>query len=137
MRQARRIRPRSGSHDPRRLFSAILSAVLPGLGQIVNRDQDLGRRFLYPSLIAVGIVWLVVQLVPLPELAATFVAPTMLTALLAVNVLVLGWRLAAVVQAFFSARYTAAPGRAGHFFSMFHIGGTDGTDSTPDRRSER
>lgn len=24
-----------------------------------------------------------------------------------------------------------------HFFSMFHMGGTDGTDSTPERRSDR
>lgn len=24
-----------------------------------------------------------------------------------------------------------------HFFSMFHIGGTDGTTSTPESRSER
>jgi hypothetical protein len=27
--------------------------------------------------------------------------------------------------------------RAPHFFSMFHIGGTDGTDRTPAMRSDR
>lgn len=113
MRQARRLRPRTGSTDRRRLLAAGLSAVVPGLGQLVNRDPELSRRFLLPTLAAIGLVWLVVELVPLAELVATFVSPTMLTVLLVANLVVLGWRLAAVVQAFFDRRFTVRPGRLG------------------------
>ena len=113
MRQARRVRPRNGPTDRRRLLAAALSAALPGLGQLVNHEMDLGRRYLYPTLAAALLVWLVVLLVPLPELAATFVSPTMLSALIVANLVILGWRLAAVLQAFFAARYSARPGRLG------------------------
>ena len=113
MRQARRMRPPSGPTDRRRLLAAGLSAVLPGLGQLVNRQTELGRRFLLPTLAAVVLAWLLVQLVPLPRLVATFVAPTMLSLLLVANVVILGWRLASVGQAFFDARFRMRPGRLG------------------------
>jgi LCP family protein required for cell wall assembly len=95
------------------LLAAGLSAVVPGLGQLANRESELGRRFLLPSLGAIVLAWLVVQLVPLPRLVATFISPTMLTLLLVANLAVLGWRLAAVGQAFFDSRHTVRPGRVG------------------------
>lgn len=106
------MRPPSGPSDRSRLFAAGLSAVLPGLGQLANRQTDLARRFLLPTLAALGLVWLLVQIVPLPQLAATFVSPTMLMLLIALNLIVLGWRIAAVGQAFFDARYRTNPGRS-------------------------
>lgn len=107
------MRPPSGPTDRRRLLAAGLSAVLPGLGQLANRQTELARRYLLPTLAALGLVWLLVQLVPLPRLAAMFVSPTMLTLLLVLNVVILGWRLAAVGQAFFDVRFRTGPGRLG------------------------
>jgi LCP family protein required for cell wall assembly len=107
------MRPPSGPTDRRRLFAAGLSAVIPGLGQLANRQTELGRRFLLPTVAALVLVWLVVQLVPLPRLAATFVSPTMLMLLLALNIIVLGWRIASIGQAFFDARFRVRPGRLG------------------------
>lgn len=107
------MRPPSGPTDRGRLLAAGLSAVLPGLGQLANHRKPLARRFLLPSLAVLGIAWLLVQLFSLPRLAATFVAPSMLSLLLVLNLVVLGWRLAAVGQAFFDRRFTIAPGRLG------------------------
>jgi LCP family protein required for cell wall assembly len=56
---------------------------------------------------------LVLRLVSLPRLLATLVSPTMLGALLVLDLVVLVWRLAAVAQAFFDRRFALPPGRFG------------------------
>lgn len=98
--QARR-RPEARPADGRRVTAAALSAVLPGLGQLVNGRTRLAAIFALPSLALVGLVWLSLLLSSPTRLAATLISPAILTAVLGLNILVLGWRLASVGQAFF------------------------------------
>lgn len=112
---ARRIRtaPASGPIDRRRLFAAGLSAIVPGLGQAFNRRRRLTAVFLIPSLLiatAVGLVW--ATQTP-TRIAAWAVAPTVLGALLTLNVLILLLRLVAVGQAFLDTRRHGPTGRLG------------------------
>ncbi|HVL53806.1 MAG TPA: hypothetical protein VM344_06045, partial [Vitreimonas sp.] len=94
-------------------MAATLSAVLPGLGQLVNGRHRLAKRLFFPFL-AVGVLgWLVVQVLSGPRLLATLVDPAVLSGLLVLNVLVLAWRVGAVGQAFFDRQFTLAPGRKG------------------------
>jgi polyisoprenyl-teichoic acid--peptidoglycan teichoic acid transferase len=112
---ARRIRtaPASGPIDRRRLVAAGLSAILPGLGQAFNRRLALTLLFLVPSLIvalALGVGW--ATQTP-TRIAAWAVAPAVLSALLTLNALVLGWRLLSVGQAFLDTRRQGPTGRLG------------------------
>ncbi len=87
--------------------------MLPGLGQLANGQPRLGTLFLAPSLVVLGIAWLIVQGTPTMRLLASLIAPSTLGAVLVLNALVLGWRLVAVVQAFADPRYRGRPsGRA-------------------------
>ncbi len=109
--QARRIRPETGPIDRRRLTAAGLSAVLPGLGQLFNRRTRLAALFLVPSLIVL-IVFVLLWATQSPtQLAARAMAPTVLGALLTLNLLLLVWRLLAVGQAFLDTRWHGTTGR--------------------------
>ncbi len=99
--------------DPRRLFAAILSAVVPGLGQALNGRRWLAPRLALPFLVVVGIAGLVVATQSPTRLVATLVAPLTMTILLAVNGAILALRLGATLHAFFDARYPGRPGRLG------------------------
>ncbi len=110
---ARRIRPDTGPLDRRRLAAAGLSAVLPGLGQAFNRRPQLAWLFLVPSLVLVAAVLLVVQLQSPARLLAWIVVPQVLAALLALNLLVLAWRLVSVGQAFLDLGPAGPTGRLG------------------------
>ena len=110
---ARRPRPEAGPIDRRRLLAAGLSAVLPGLGQAFNRRRQLTTLFLVPSLLLVAVVAVVWATQTPTRLAAWAVAPTVLGALLALNILLLLWRLLAVGQAFLDTRRNGPTGRAG------------------------
>jgi LCP family protein required for cell wall assembly len=112
---ARRIRsrPESGPIDRRRLAAAGLSAILPGLGQAFNRRQRLSFLFLVPTLSLVAIVGVVWATQTPTRIAAWAVAPTILGALLTLNVLVLAWRLVATGQAFLDTRRHGPTGRLG------------------------
>jgi LCP family protein required for cell wall assembly len=112
---ARRIRtaPASGPIDRRRLAAAGLSAVLPGLGQAFNRRARLSLLFLLPSLALVAIVGVVWATQTPTRIAAWAVAPAVLGALLALNVVVLAWRLVATGQAFLDTRRHGPTGRLG------------------------
>jgi hypothetical protein len=59
---ARRARTATGPTDQRRLFAAILSAVLPGLGQAFNRRPRPAAVFAIPSLVVLAVAWLLLQL---------------------------------------------------------------------------
>lgn len=114
---ARRIRPttadQSGPLDRRRLVAASLSAVLPGLGQALNRRSRLAALFAIPSLILVLIAVLLLQIQSPARLMAWIVAPQVLAAVLTLNLLVLAWRLLAVGQAFLDTRRHGPTGRLG------------------------
>ncbi len=110
---ARRIRPDTGPTDRRRLAAAGLSAVIPGLGQAFNRRRQLALWFLVPSLILLAVALLVVRLQSPTRLAAWAVAPSVLNALLLLNLVVLAWRLIAVGQAFLDTGRPGPTGRLG------------------------
>lgn len=91
----------------------MLSAIVPGAGQLLNRRFGLARWLIVPSLLVVGIAWLLFQLQSPARLAAWAISPTILQGLLVLNWLVLAWRLVAVGHAFFDGRYPPVPGRLG------------------------
>ena len=111
--QARRIRPDTRPTDVRRLTAAGLSAVLPGLGQLFNGRWQLAALFLIPSLIVLLLAVMLVAIQSPARLAAWVVSPQVLGALIALNALVLAWRLTAVGQAFLDTRRTGPTGRLG------------------------
>jgi LCP family protein required for cell wall assembly len=110
---ARRIRPETGPTDRRRLAAAGFSAVLPGLGQAFNRRAQLATLFAVPSLALLLLVVVLLQLQSPTRLLAWIVAPSVLGALLTLNLLVLAWRLLAVGQAFLDTRRAGPTGRLG------------------------
>ena len=110
---ATRIRPDTGAMDRRRLAAATLSAVLPGLGQAFNRRRRLTFLFLIPSLVAIGIGLLLLQLQSPVRLAAWVITPSVLGTVLTLNLLLAIWRLIAAVQAFLDTRWTGPTGRLG------------------------
>lgn len=99
--------------DGRRVAAAALSAVVPGLGQLVNGRARLAAIFALPSLALVLLVWLLLLLNSPTRLAATLISPGMLTAVLFLNVVALAWRLASVGHAFFDRWWRGLPSRAG------------------------
>jgi LCP family protein required for cell wall assembly len=110
---ATRIRPDTRPTDLRRLAAAALSAVIPGLGQLSNGRRRLAALFLVPSLILLLLGALLVGSQSPTRLAAWVVSPQVLGTLLALNVVVLAWRLLAVFQAFLDTSRTGPTGRFG------------------------
>lgn len=110
---ARRIRPNSRSNDRRRLFAAVLSGVLPGLGQAFNRRARPAAVFALPALALLGVAWLLLQLSSPAMLVAHAIVPSTLGLLLVFNGALLVWRLLAVLEAFVDRRYPGRPGRLG------------------------
>ena len=110
---ARRIRHQTGPTDRRRLAAAGLSAAIPGLGQAFNRRPQLAALFAVPSLVLLLLAIVLVQLQSPARLVAWIVAPQILGTLLAVNVLVLAWRLISVGQAFLDVGRQGPTGRLG------------------------
>ena len=111
--QATRIRPDTRPTDIRRLAAAALSALIPGLGQLLNGRRRLAALFLIPSLILLALGALIVSSQSGPRLAAWIISPQVLGTLLALNVLVVAWRLVAVGQAFLDTGRTGPSGRLG------------------------
>jgi LCP family protein required for cell wall assembly len=87
--------------------------VVPGLGQLFNRRPRLAALFLIPSLIILVVGLMLVQTQSPARLAAWVVSPQVLGTLLALNWLVLAWRLLAVFQAFLDTGRTGPSGRLG------------------------
>jgi LCP family protein required for cell wall assembly len=110
---ARRARPDTRPSDQRRLAAAVLSAILPGLGQAFNGRWRMAAIFAIPSLLLIGVTFLLLQLNSTTSLLARAVVPTNLTGLLVLNLVLLGWRLLAVLDAFGDRRYAGRPGRNG------------------------
>jgi LCP family protein required for cell wall assembly len=99
--------------DIRRTISAFASAILPGLGQLINGRRRLAQWFGLPVLLLLAIGILVVATRSPARLFASVVSPTVMGTLLTLNLVILGWRLASVAHAFFDRRYAGRLGRAG------------------------
>lgn len=99
--------------DIRRTGAAFASAVVPGLGQLINGRRRLAQWFGLPFLLLLAIAILFVATRSPARLFASIVSPTVMGTLLTLNVVILGWRLASVVHAFFDGRYAGRAGRAG------------------------
>ena len=111
--QATRIRPDTRPTDLRRLAAAGLSAVIPGLGQLYNGRRRLAALFLIPSLILLLLGIVVLQTQSPARLAAWIAAPQVLGVALALDVLILVWRLVAAGQAFLDPVRQGPAGRLG------------------------
>lgn len=111
--QARRLAPDSRPSDLRRLIAATSSSVLPGLGQLVNGRLRLALWLGVPSLLLLLAAWLYAHSDRPTMLVARMIAPSILGALLVVNVAVLAWRTLALLHAFADRRYPGRPGRLG------------------------
>lgn len=110
---ARRIRPDAGPTDRRRVTAAVLSSIVPGLGQAFNRRLRPALWFAVPSMLLILIVLVMFRISSPTRIAATVITPTTLAVVMLLNALVLLWRLVAVGHAFGDSRYRLAPGRAG------------------------
>lgn len=99
--------------DRRRLAAAMLSAVIPGLGQAFNRRRRLTFLFLIPTLGLLAIAMLLAQLQSPIRLAAWIITPSILGTVLTLNVLLALWRLVASIQAFLDTRWPGPTGRFG------------------------
>ena len=99
--------------DIRRTIAAFASAIVPGLGQLLNGRRRLAQWFALPALLLLAIGILIVATRSPARLFASIVSPTVMGALLTLNVVILGWRLASVAHAFFDGRYSSRAGRAG------------------------
>lgn len=106
---ARRIRPDTAPIDRHRLTSAVLSAIVPGLGQAANGQTRLALLFGLPSLALLALMVIVIQGNSTTRLFASLMVPATLGTVLVLNVLILIWRLVAVTQAFFDRRYPLRP----------------------------
>jgi LCP family protein required for cell wall assembly len=99
--------------DRRRLVAAFASSLIPGLGQALNGRIRTALLFAVPTLVALGIVGLVVQSDRPTMLVARMIAPSVLSLLLVLNAVVLVWRAIAALHAFMDRRYPRLPGRLG------------------------
>ena len=99
--------------DGRRLVAATASSLVPGLGQGINGRLRPALLFGLPTLALSAIGWLVVQSDRPTMLLARVIAPSVLGVLLVLNVVIFGWRAAAVLHAFADRRYPLRPGRVG------------------------
>ncbi|HEY7970404.1 MAG TPA: hypothetical protein VID95_10445, partial [Candidatus Limnocylindrales bacterium] len=111
--QARQVRPDSRPSDIRRLVAATLSSVLPGAGQAINGRLRPALLFGVPTLIILLGVFLIGNSDRPAMVLARLIAPSILGALLVVNVVVLVWRGVAAFHAFTDRRYPGRPGRLG------------------------
>ena len=93
-----------------RYLPAVLSAIVPGLGQLVRRRWILAAVFLLP-VVALALFGLYVAATTTPtELIAELVDPTVIWLIIGLQVALLLWRLLAVGQNLFDRRLPR-PGR--------------------------
>ena len=86
------------SPNPRAPVAALLSFVFPGLGQAYNGQSGLAWLLAAPALVLVGAVT-VAMLVGTPRLLALLFDFRFLLGLIVLDLVLLAWRLVAVVQA--------------------------------------
>lgn len=93
----------------RRILAALASALVPGLGQLVNGRLLVATLFAVPAVLAAALVAGILTRVPAMQLAATVVDPAVLRTLMTVSLVVLAIRVVAVLHAFFDRRYAWLP----------------------------
>jgi LCP family protein required for cell wall assembly len=103
----------------RRTGSALLSAVIPGLGQFANGRRRLGLAMLLPTLAIVIVAAGILRSADRARLLAWVVDPAVLHALIALSLALLALRLVSVAQAFFDARHAGRPGIVAIAFLVF------------------
>jgi LCP family protein required for cell wall assembly len=91
-----------GSHP---LVAALLSALIPGAGQLYARRPLRALVFFLP-LVVLTFGSIVLASRDVVEIAVLLVQPSFLSTMLIVNVLVFGWRVAAAVDAYVSTDST-------------------------------
>lgn len=116
--------PQQSASDARRTLAAAASAIVPGLGQLLNGRTRLARWLAIPALLLVAIGGLLAATQSAPRLAAALLSAQAVTLLLAANLAVLAWRLGAVGQAFFDRRHAGRPGRAASIALVLLVAGT-------------
>lgn len=84
--------------DPRSAAASLLSFLFPGLGQAYNGQWALASLLAVPVLLVVALAILVVALGSGGALSR-LLDPRVLTALIVLDVALLGWRLVAILQA--------------------------------------
>lgn len=99
--------------DLGRALTALLSGVIPGVGQLVNGHRGLAIRYALPFLVVAGVAYLIVRTSSGSRLVAAIVSPGTMTLLLAVNGVLLAWRLGSILHAFFDPKFAGRPTRAG------------------------
>lgn len=91
-----------GSHP---LVAALLSALIPGAGHVYARRPLRGLVFFLPSLVlALGAYGIASR--GAVGMAALLVRPAFLSGMLIVNILILSWRVAAVIDAYLTTTST-------------------------------
>ena len=111
--ETRRIGPDSRPGEGRRLVAGLFSSVLPGSGQLLNGRRRAAAIFGIPALIALVGALFIAQSDRPTMLLARIITPSVLGLLLVLNIVVLVWRVAAVLHAFGDRRYPMRPGRVG------------------------
>jgi len=91
----------------------VASAIVPGLGQLINGRRRLAQWFALPTLLVAAILILFVATRSPARLFASIISPTAMGILLTLNVVVFVWRFGSVIHAFFDGRYPGRSGRAG------------------------
>jgi hypothetical protein len=97
-------------HDRGRFLHATLDAIFPGLGHLVAGRRGLALLFGLPVLAIVVLLLVVLLTTSGVRLAATLLDPAVLVGLLAVQGLLLVWRLIAVGSSLWDPRLLP-PGR--------------------------
>lgn len=87
---------RPATAPPRRYVPAVLDAILPGLGHLVVGRRRRALLFMAPVLLIVAAAAFVVATTSTPRLLATLLDSTVIWALLALQGLLLIWRLLAI-----------------------------------------
>ncbi|HKY75543.1 MAG TPA: hypothetical protein VJS45_05355, partial [Acidimicrobiia bacterium] len=86
---------------------------MPGLGQLLHGRRQAAKVFGIPFLVLAAVLLVFVLTRSPARLFATVVSPAVMGFLLSLNIVVLVWRLAAALHAFFDGRYAGRPGRVG------------------------
>ena len=100
--------PRSTTRE--RYVPAILDALLPGLGHLVAGRRRQALLFGLPIVVSLVVVLIVVLATSRARLLASLIDDGVLLALIVAQVVLLGWRLAAVAASLFAPRLPR-PGR--------------------------
>jgi LCP family protein required for cell wall assembly len=99
--------PRADGRPRGRFAPAVLDAIFPGLGHLAVGRRRRAALFGLPILVLIGLLLGILATTSLPRLAATLFDPAVLWGLLALQAVLLVWRLLAVGSSLWDPRLTA------------------------------